>query len=702
MSFEENKVVLSHGVSLFKWIADLQSALVRRHCIGHVFHDIEGIPAIVSPIKPVRGNESDELYNQKLQTYKESLQKYQEGEIEARSILSSRIDREICPQNLLGMSAKQLYEHVICVREEGANTPWETAVRSLLQTKLTNSVDQYCNEFMQHFMDANSAAESMFSTSVDGSKGNHSGNFEVSQGLAGYMFVLGTEGVDWLETWRQTKIYDANNKYVSLDVMMSTLRQVAKGRESQPIGSAKASMGYKGGRDNGISEKVVEVSDDLEGICTQCRHRHKNKNCFRQHPELRKQLKKMKGKARAARENLESSRDGDYSSSEEFGLSAVARASTLQMRNHLLYDTGASHHFFRHKNDFVNLEKLSKPFEFDQAVGNHRLSHHGTCSLRIGSTTVNLRNVLYSPGSSCNIVSAVRLKNDHGIVAANRNEILVLINNHGPDMPIAKLKDIEGVLFIQPYDLTQDKPSINPIAAPGVARLPIVKNAQRWHQRLGHVGQKILKETAKFSLGLEGIDLSELSTCETCHLSKAQRFVSRESRPTPGEPLDEIFVDTVGKLTTALNGAQYAVILTDAKTRMRWVIITKGKDEIADQLVKWVEYQTHQYGKRIRTIFRDGGSEFMRAKNYCDEHGIRTEISAPYTPEQNGVAEAANKVILRRARSLLIDAGMPPCFWPWAVEHSCYITNRLSCLRTNKVPLIDFLEGLRQPHNKKN
>ena len=240
-----------------------------------------------------------------------------------------------------------------------------------------------------------------------------------------------------------------------------------------------------------------------------------------------------------------------------------------------------------------------------------------------------------------------------------------------------------------------------PIIAPGVARLPTVINAQRWHQRLGHVGQRILKETAQCSIGLVGIDLSELSTCETCHLSKAQRYVSRDKRPTPGEPLDEIFVDTVGKLTTALNGAQYAVILTDAKTRMRWVIITKGKDEIADQLVNWVEYQTHQYGKRIRTVFRDGGSEHMRAKKYCDEHGIRTDVSAPHTPEQNGAAEAANKVILRRARSLLIDAGMPPCFWPWAVEHSCFITNRLSCLRTKRVPIIDFLKGLRQPHNEK-
>lgn len=93
------------------------------------------------------------------------------------------------------MSAKQLYEHVICVREEGANTPWETAVRCLLQTKLTNNIDQYCNEFMQHYMDANNAVESMNSTNIDGSKGSHGGKFEISHGLAGDLFVLGTKGI---------------------------------------------------------------------------------------------------------------------------------------------------------------------------------------------------------------------------------------------------------------------------------------------------------------------------------------------------------------------------------------------------------------------------------------------------------------------------------------------------------------------------
>lgn len=50
---------------------------------------------------------------------------------------------------------------------------------------------------------------------------------------------------------------------------------------------------------------------------------------------------------------------------------------------------------------------------------------------------------------------------------------------------------------------------------------------------------------------------------------------------------------------------------------------------------------------------------------------------------------------------MLINAGMPAIYWPWAVEHVCFITNRLHCLRTNKTPIIDFIQGLNQPYPDK-
>ncbi|POS84943.1 hypothetical protein EPUL_004658 [Erysiphe pulchra] len=198
---------------------------------------------------------------------------------------------------------------------------------------------------------------------------------------------------------------------------------------------------------------------------------------------------------------------------------------------------------------------------------------------------------------------------------------------------IVRLVEKDGVLLIKQLKKYKTLQNTQNTVAPGVARLLRDTNTQQWHQRLGHTSLQSFKKTAQILLGMEGIDFADLTTCEACYLSKAQRFVSREPRPIAGEPLDEISIDTAGKLTVSINGYQYAAIITDAKTRMRWVITTQGRNVIAEQLVKWIEFQQHQYNTKIRIIFRDGGTEFSRIREYCEKHHIRTDTSAPYTPE---------------------------------------------------------------------
>lgn len=702
--------ILGPGVSFIEWEADVQAALVKRGRLAHVFHNIDGIIPALRPVLLARvPNQKEEEYKQLEAEYQKDLSRWVEGEIEAKNILIKRMSATVRPQTIRTMTAKQLFDHVAASREEGATVPYETAVRNLHNTKFTTNAEDYCDRFMQSYLSVNNAAESMRShLSMADPTVNP---FSILPGYASSLFVLGTEKIEWLDTWRQTKIFDSSNHYVSLEVMMATLRQAVAGRE-QTTGSVFAAAGACDGFEKKKKKNGNQYGDPDE-ICQLCKkHRHKNKECFKQHPELKTKFSKKGkfGKGKAAVKAPSKCSSSDDSDSEEhesntdsdsdagLRLANVARASCInKKKNPLLYDTGASHHFVRSKSKFVNLVKLSRPFKFDQAIGTTALTHQGTTQIKIGNKVLKLSESLYSPNSMCNIISAVRLKKEHGIVAASENELLVETKTK---VPIARLVEKDGVLFIKP--LSKDKNLQNQnIVAPGVARLPRDTNAQRWHQRLGHTSQQILKKTAQFSLGMEGIDFADLTTCEACHLSKAQRFISREPRPIPGEPLDEVSIDTVGKLTASINGYQYAVIITDAKTRMRWVITTKEKDVIAEELVKWIEYQQHQYGKKIRIIFKDGGTEFSRIKEYCEKNHIRTDTSAPYTPEQNGVSEASNKVILRRARSMLIDARMPPCFWPWAVEHSCFVTNRLYCLRTKMVPLVDFLHGLKQPHNNK-
>ena len=56
--------------------------------------------------------------------------------------------------------------------------------------------------------------------------------------------------------------------------------------------------------------------------------------------------------------------------------------------------------------------------------------------------------------------------------------------------------------------------------------------------------------------------------------------------------------------------------------------------------------------------------------------GIERQPSTPYTPEQNGVAERANRTIVEMARSMIHAQRLKLSFWAEAVTNAVYIRNR--------------------------
>ena len=50
-------------------------------------------------------------------------------------------------------------------------------------------------------------------------------------------------------------------------------------------------------------------------------------------------------------------------------------------------------------------------------------------------------------------------------------------------------------------------------------------------------------------------------------------------------------------------------------------------------------------------------------------------MTAPYTPEQNGVAERKNRTVVEMARSLLKGKHLPNQFWAEAVATAVYLLN---------------------------
>lgn len=77
-------------------------------------------------------------------------------------------------------------------------------------------------------------------------------------------------------------------------------------------------------------------------------------------------------------------------------------------------------------------------------------------------------------------------------------------------------------------------------------------------------------------------------------------------------------------------------------------------------------------------MFRtDRGGEFTSKEFnvFCEENGIRRDLSAPRTPQQNGVAERKNRTVVEMARSMMTTSNLPKQLWAEAVATAVYLRN---------------------------
>jgi hypothetical protein len=61
---------------------------------------------------------------------------------------------------------------------------------------------------------------------------------------------------------------------------------------------------------------------------------------------------------------------------------------------------------------------------------------------------------------------------------------------------------------------------------------------------------------------------------------------------------------------------------------------------------------------------------------FCSAEGIKRQLTAAYTPQQNGVSERKNRTLLNLVRSMLSARQVPKQFWPEAVKWATYVLNR--------------------------
>jgi transposase InsO family protein len=104
----------------------------------------------------------------------------------------------------------------------------------------------------------------------------------------------------------------------------------------------------------------------------------------------------------------------------------------------------------------------------------------------------------------------------------------------------------------------------------------------------------------------------------------------------------------------------------------------KTKDESFSKFQDFKNLVENQTGRHIHVFTTDNGKAFDSHKydDLCRTSGIKRELTMPYNPQQNGVAERKNKTICEAARAMMYDQNLPLSLWAKATSTAVYIQNR--------------------------
>ncbi|GKC26312.1 integrase [Tanacetum coccineum] len=206
------------------------------------------------------------------------------------------------------------------------------------------------------------------------------------------------------------------------------------------------------------------------------------------------------------------------------------------------------------------------------------------------------------------------------------------------------------------------------------------ESTEVWHQRYGHLYVKGLQLLSNKDM-VEGLPtIKELShMCEGCALGKQSRRSFPVGKAKRAEArLEVVHADICGPMRTESHaGSRYFLLFVDDYSRMCWVYFLKSKSEAFDFFKKFKALAENQCNRKLKILRTDRGGEFLSNEfsRFCDEYGIKRELTAPYTPEQNGIAERKNRTIVEMARSMLKTKNLEDEFWAEAVATAVYLIN---------------------------
>ncbi|KAI7956392.1 hypothetical protein MJO29_007792 [Puccinia striiformis f. sp. tritici] len=406
---------------------------------------------------------------------------------------------------------------------------------------------------------------------------------------------------------------------------------------------------------------------------------HTEDECHILHPEKKPEWMKKRDRERAAGHftstelsipTQESSSSSLVRPSFHYNTMAEDDSYTLSM----VLDSGAIHHMLNNLAYFQSSRKVLMQIKTGNDKGDHKLIAvaQGDAILKFeNGNSVILKHALYVPELSRNLISMVQLLKDKAVIYNKDRHFAVKIDNQAPiQVNIDNfILEIKGV--------------IRPMGIAMVTEVKtVVNDFTMWHNRLGHASAKRIAT----SLSIPN-KFTKLTSCSSCMEGKMTRIPFKSQFHSVSSPLEVVHGDLVGPISPPTNsGACYFLTLVDQFTGYIYTEILKEKSNATEAIINYKRFFEKQTKRPLKKLITDGGGEFCNKTlgEFLKVEGIQHNISPPYTPQHNGLAERANRTIIEMTRCMMMQASMAPDWWGEAVRTATATTNCLPTLSKGK------------------
>ena len=99
------------------------------------------------------------------------------------------------------------------------------------------------------------------------------------------------------------------------------------------------------------------------------------------------------------------------------------------------------------------------------------------------------------------------------------------------------------------------------------------------------------------------------------------------------------------------------MILIDDFTRMMWVAIQRDKPKAFEKFKLFKNRVENEFGLKIKCLRSNRGGEFISNEfnNFCEDNGIKRQLTVPKTLQQNGIVEKRKISMIKEATTSFCD-----------------------------------------------